>query len=683
MKTQLTSCAFLILFFISSFLFAQKPPIKLGDVSKSDIEMKVYEPDPSADAVVLCDYGYLTFKYNVQEGQWENSLKRTCRIKILNDDGYKWATEKISLYDNNKTEQSISGIKGFSYNIENGKIQKTKLSKDNIFTEKSSKNYKQVKFTMPNVKEGSVIEYSYTIYSNYITTLEQWRFQRSIPVKWSEYKVCIPEYLTYLKNAQGYGSFYKFETSTKSQSISWTSTNRATASLYGSTSGSISKGSVQYKDDVMHWIAKDLPALKDENFVGNYKNYLLSIDFQLSHYKTFSKENHKILSDWSEVIDKFLHTYDNFGPNVKKRSFYKDVTAKIISEYQDPVQRTVAVYNYVSQYMKWNKKYGYIPSENIKKSYQNRTGSCADINALLVSMLRAVEIDADPVIISTVENGLVHPIYPMLSKYNYLIVKASFVDKTVLLDATEKNIPFGLLPYRCLNILGYAVSETNPGWVSLNPSKGRENATMCVFDLDEAGTLKGNITYKKGGYSAMDIRKKLNQVGEEKYVENLKSTSVDWSIAEVNIDAPKEISQPIKEKLQLEIENAAEVMGNMIYINPILCGKIEENPFKQDKRELPIEFIVPFKNNYMFNLVLPDGYVVDELPESINVSTPDKSAILKYVVRVTGNRIQLSHVWQVKKSYYTADKFGELKEFYALLVSKQNEQIVLKKAITN
>ena len=151
----------------------------------------------------------------------------------------------------------------------------------------------------------------------------------------------------------------------------------------------------------------------------------------------------------------------------------------------------------------------------------------------------------------------------------------------------------------------------------------------------------------------------------------------------MNIDAPEAISQPVLEKLQLEVGNAAEVMGNMIYINPIVSGKIAENPLKQDERLLPIEFVVSVKNNYTFNLTLPEGYVVDELPKSINVSTPDKSANLKYMVRVLGNRIQLSHSWQIKESFYTADKFGELKEFYAILVSKQNEQIVLKKVELN
>lgn len=426
-----------------------------------------------------------------------------------------------------------------------------------------------------------------------------------------------------------------------------------------------------------------MPALKDENFVGNYKNYLLSVEFQLSNYRTFSDVNHNRMSDWKGVVSKLLNDYDDFGPNMKKRSFYKDITNQIMSEYQDPLMRAAAVYNFVSQHMKWDDRNGKIPSMNIKKSYGERTGSCADINALLVSMLRAVEIDADPVIISTIDHGLVHPVYPILSKYNYLIVRAKIGDKSILLDATEKDMPFGLLPYRCLNQQGYAISSTSPGWVSLKPTKGKDKTTMCMLTLDEEGLMKGNIMSKNDGYSALNIRKKISRDGEEKYIENIKSTQTDWTIENIEIDVPEIISQPVKEKMQIEVSNGAEAMGNMIYIMPILSGKLDENPLKQEKRKLPIELIVPVKNSFRLTLTIPEGYVVDEIPESISLALPDKSASMKYLIQVTGNMIQLNHFWQIKETFYPQSKFPELKEFYAILVAKQNEQIVLKKVASN
>ena len=137
MKPILNSIFFTSLFIVCTSALAQKPPISLGEVPKEDIEMTEYALDPDAEAVILCDYGYLSFKFNSTEWQWERQLKRVCRIKILNDDGYKWAEESIGLYDNNHIEENISNIKGYTYNLENGKVLKQKLDKKNIFKEKN------------------------------------------------------------------------------------------------------------------------------------------------------------------------------------------------------------------------------------------------------------------------------------------------------------------------------------------------------------------------------------------------------------------------------------------------------------------------------------------------------------------------------------------------------------------
>ena len=144
-----------ILIFLSAICFfaqAQKAPIKLGNVAKEDVEMKVYSLDENADAVVLCDYGYSEFVYNMQSG-WENHLKRICRIKILNDDGYDWATESVVLYHDGKLKESLSQLKGFTYNLENGKRQIHMYSnKENIFFT-FLRHTKNVYYKKNNVKD--------------------------------------------------------------------------------------------------------------------------------------------------------------------------------------------------------------------------------------------------------------------------------------------------------------------------------------------------------------------------------------------------------------------------------------------------------------------------------------------------------------------------------------------------
>ena len=264
-----------------------------------------------------------------------------------------------------------------------------------------------------------------------------------------------------------------------------------------------------------------------------------------------------------------------------------------------------------------------------------------------------------------------------------LIARVKLGDKFVLLDATEKDMPFGLLPYRDLNQRGYAISDTRPGWVDLKPEQGLEKTTQFILTMDASGIMKGSANSKNVGYSAVNIRNNISTNGQEKYVENFKSSHTDWSVENFEIDAPEAIDQPVKEKIQIEVIHAAEAMGNMIYINPIVSGKMDENPLKQESRKFPIEFVVPMKTSYLLSLEIPEGYMIDEIPESVILATPDRTANFKYAIQAIGNKIQLMHTWNINESFYPPEKFKELKEFYAMLVAKQNEQIVLKKIDAN
>jgi transglutaminase-like putative cysteine protease len=680
MKTRHNFIFLTFLLLIPLISFAQKPPIKLGDVTMDEMKMEKYDLDPDAEAVVLCDYGYRAFSFDQNDWQWKHDLKRICRIKILTDEGYDWATESIVLYEYGGLKEDLLQLKGYTHNLENGKIEETKLGKDNIFKEQISDRNQRVKFTMPNVKAGSIIEFQYTITSNYITIIEPWYFQQSIPVKYSEYNIRIPEYLTYFPNSSGYEKFDEYETEQLSNNI--TQMTRSRNSFTGQTT-SVSSNKLSYSDMVTHYIAKDMPALKDEAFVGNSDNYLQSVGYQLSTYRNLNDKVENVIGNWPDIIKNLTVENENFGANMRARSFYKDITDPIMEKYATPEERIAAVYAFVSNYMKWDDRNRYVPSQNIKKTFDDRTGSSADINALLVSMLRAVEVEAEPVIMSTVSNGLVHPVYPLLDDYNYMIAKATVGSNYILLDATEKDMPLGLLPTRCLNQRGYTISSTKPGWVDLHPQKGAEKTIMCMLKVGEDGVLSGTISDKNDGYTGLNIRRKLKLDGEKKYIEDFNSSHTQWSIRDMKIEAPEMISDPVKEIIEVDLSGQGEAMGNMIYIDPIISGKVSENPFKQEERKFPIEFVIPIKYSYMINLEIPEGYVVDELPEQVNIRTSDKSAHLRYLVQLNGNRLQIVHSWGVDKTFYPADSFKELKEFYALLVSKQDEQIVLKKVEAN
>ena len=187
----------------SPIVSAQKSPVKFGDISMADMTMKSYEHDTSAVAVVLVDYGEAVIEERVNTPALK--IKKHVRIKIFKNEGLSYADVIISLYNNGSSHERVTGLKAATYNLENGKITASPLEKTSIFKENVDKNFDNQKLSMPNVKLGSIIEYSYVLDSEFWTSLPSWRFQREkIPTRRSEFWAITPAILFFEKYMTGY-----------------------------------------------------------------------------------------------------------------------------------------------------------------------------------------------------------------------------------------------------------------------------------------------------------------------------------------------------------------------------------------------------------------------------------------------------------------------------------------------
>jgi hypothetical protein len=162
----------------SATCFSQKEPnIKFGKIEAADFERKFYAIDTSAEAVIITDVGSTQIKGN-KKGQFSLEFKRYTRIHILKKSGYDHATVEIPLYKNDELEEELDDLKAVTYNYENGKVVESKLDvKTGVFKDKLNKSRLVKKFTLPNVKEGSIIEYEYKLTSDFLFNLQPWYFQ--------------------------------------------------------------------------------------------------------------------------------------------------------------------------------------------------------------------------------------------------------------------------------------------------------------------------------------------------------------------------------------------------------------------------------------------------------------------------------------------------------------------------
>lgn len=665
-------------FYLATQLAAQdSPKIKFEKVTPEEVRMTVYEQDTTAAAVILYDEGSSEVIYNQTKG-FTLEYQRFVRIKILKQSGTDWGNFSIPLYSSIQNREEIGTIKGITFNFENGKVEKTEMKKDAVFRERENKYWEMIRLSLPAVKTGSVIDLKYSIVSPLLWNLRSWKFQYLIPVKWSQYEVIYPEYFNYNHSSLGYHPLNSQTETTKNASINLTTTTHTNGALVGSGNQRTNE-SIPYRANVFNYTAKDVPALKTEPYLTTLENYTTKLKFELSNIDLTkiggSFKNYT--SSWNEIASGLLLD-DDFGVQIKSANFAKDDIAALTAGKTDEKQKMIALYTFIQQNIKWDKLKSYMPSKSLRKTFNDKTGNSAEINLLLVAMLKESGIEADPVILSTRDNGMVSFVHPTLSDCNYVIARAMINGTAVLLDATEPNLPAGLIPFRCLNGQGRLIKKDHTVEVPLVDSKSVSNTSIDIVLKD--GKFTGTLNSIEGGLNAFYFRESVKDAsGEKEFFEKLKNKSTDIQFDDYTYSNLDSIYKYTEKKYSIVLQNDTETDADIIYFNPVLANRIASNPFTAPTREYPVDYGVPFTDTYQLSLVIPEGYAVEELPQNKSFGLEGKSGSFFYQTSQVGNRIILSMRLNIEKSLFLPAEYQMLKEFYNLLVSKEAEQIVLKK----
>ena len=676
----LTSTLKLLLFLAcaTGALQVQGQAAKFGKVSEEELKMRVYEKDTSAAAVILSDAGYSHFQYS--DG-FKLVFEREIRIKILKKSGYDWADIEVPYYERGSDKENVSGIKGYTYNLVDGKVQKDRLESKAVFDEQMTENWSAKKFTMPNVKEGSVIDVKYTIYSDFFQNMREWEFQKTIPVAWSEYKVQIPEYFDYKLLQQGYLPFYN---STSGKTLDSFNVKRS-----GSTEGSgfntkhepSSVDKVDAPSSANSWVMKDVPALRPEKYITTLSDYQAKIEFELQKVQFPGQSAQIVVGDWEQVTRDLLEE-EKFGVQLNRNGFFKEELAALMAKYKAPESRMEAIHSLIKNKVDWDGKYGKYAFTPIRKVYENKKGSVPEINLLMTSMLLEAGLDAAPVLLSTRENGRAYKGTPMLSKFNYVIAHVRIGDKEYLLDATEPLLAAGNRPVRCLNGEGRLIKKNDQRWVALKPAFIYSKLFSGNISISSNGEMKGTATESIGGYNALYTRKSILEDGEAKFIESFAKKTGDMKVLKPQIKNLNDEANP----LDITYEIAASGSGqenSVIYLNPMLGRGEKENPFKLEERAYPVDFAAPQDETYICNFTLPEGYEMEEVPQGKVLSLPDNGGRFMYVVKQEGNVVKILSKININKPVFYAPEYAYLKEFYNQIITKQAEQIVIKRKAGN
>ena len=661
----------LILAFTTQILVAQNAPITFGDIAIEDLKMTSYSKDSSASAVVLADYGESSLFYNQSDG-FRILFERIARIKILTNDGLDYANFSIPLYKDGGLGEKITSVKGVTYNLENNQIVETKLMNDAVFKEKATENYDIMKFTLPDVKVGSIVEINYKMISDFLSHLQDWEFQSTIPVKWSEYRANIPEFYHYDKYSQGYVPLTIVENEHEPSYIT------LSAKDYFRIEPIATTHRIDFLESRHRWVAADVPAFKPEPFITTPKDYVLKINFELAYRQFPNEPIEQYMGSWAE-LNKTASDSEYLGKHVRGNGFLKKTVEEITRGLSAPEHKVVAINKFIAQNIEWNGQSYKATYGSLRKVLEQKIGNSAEINLLLASMLEKAGFEVFPVLLSTRDHGFVRETIPISTQFNYVVCLAKVDGQLMLLDATDKLLPTGTLPERCLNGNGFVVAADGAyGWVPLkSPTKSRKYF-HAELTLSPSAELRGKVQLEQSGYFGQLGRKAFLSKGESEYVKGLIENRA-WVVEKSEFKNVKEISEGFQENHHVVISDHVVATDNLIYINPFVALQEKENPFKLEKREYPVDYGSPLEKLYICKIPIPDGYLVDELPKSILLKLPNNSAKYAYSLVQSGNTLSLTSNLQINNSLFTQEEYPNLREFYAQVVAKQSEQIVLKR----
>ena len=651
----------LTLIVLTQAVYAQdiEPNLKWGKPTDQELQMTEYPDDKDADAVVLFHntdvyYAFINGNFKVYYG-----IKT--RLKVLKPEGKRMADKKIVFQENESSrlrKESVTGLKATAYNMENGKLVKTKMEHSMMNEERIDKNQKQLKFSVPQVKVGTVIEYEYRIESDYFYNIRDWYAQGDIPVLYTHYELSIPEWFNF--NIEETGS-QRMEAKTDNSPM--------TLYFDGETEN--------ITCNVSSFTGRKLPALKDDDFLWCAEDYGNKVTAELAGIYIPGAVHKNYTTTWTD-IDNQLMDDDEFGGRLKNSSPLKeDIIAAGIPKITDVNERFAAVWQLLMSKVRWNGDYAFW-GKSASKILKEGTGTNADINFLLINMLHDAGIKASPVVMRSRDLGILPLSHSSLKYLNTFVVAIQTSDSTMTyFDSSAEDGYLNVLPANLLVNRARLVKKGGPGeWVNLQTSARGRDVVSIHAQLNTDGLLQGTISSRLYEESAAKLRRTWRNAKDSTEQINKIQEREGIEIKTYQTSSRTDFSPTMDERMTFTKQ--CDAVGDIIYLNPLVSVPLNESPFTAAERSLPIEF--PYKQSEIINttIILPEGYAVEEVPKPTMLKFDGISVRIASILN--GNQLCTQFKYNIEKTFFTAADYQELKAFFDRLTECNKIIVTIKKA---
>ena len=627
----------------------------------SNLNKKKYALDTTAGAIVLYEKG--TARFVPVANGYKMSYKVRRIINILDTTGNR--TAKVRQYYPNSVNNpgQAMNISGTTYRLASNKLVKTELDKNAVKDEKTDKYNSLLSLVMPAATEGCIIDYQFEILSAVYHVMPFWKFQEGIPKLSSEYEVVAPVAYRFNSLIQGGSDFKKYDNEKAAEAdhaASYEIISPATEERYS-----------------MHWVRKNIAALIDEPVITLIENHCESIELQMSGY---NQEN--IYASW-RLFDKDLLTDTYFGEQLlRSNKFLNKLVDSLVKNEQSAIQKARNIFYYVSSHIKCT-SYHYVSCDRgIRDAFDSVSGDNAEINLLLVAMLRKAGLTARPLLLSKAGHLQVTTKFPLSDRFNFVACVADIEGQQYLLDATFPYNKFGELPAYCYNGTARIVDEDG-SFLLLPPYK---IVLRCNYNVDISrvtdSSYEMSIRERYSSFKAANLRYSLqtDSLKLRKFAKDYTSLFRDSvRIISTSVDNLTDLEKDLVIKYTFELSRQR---GDSVDLAAYLIKLYKTNPFVASVRKLPIEFPYRFDLSYTLNVLVPNDFRVVALPSSSTMNAEDNGMAFDHATSydtVAGVITVKSRLLQNGTTFPATD-YEHVKSFIDKYIEEQNKRIVLKKS---
>lgn len=647
---------YIIIFFFSGPIFCtaqERLTADFGNPTQADYDLTTYPADPDATGVVLFESGYYYADVINDYIRLVNVVH--VKIKVLDAKNFEHATIDIPFYKDKSFTEKITHFKAVTHNQQ----VKIFVKEDAVFDTDFSEHWAVRKFTFPNVQDGSILEYTYHTETPYFARLEGWEFQGELPKLYSEFHTKIPGNYNFNKVLYGPHKLYINEASVKKYCFK--------------VPGIADPADCR----VSTYAMKNVPAFKEENFMLSKKNYLSRIAYEMIEYTNLEGITEKFTKTWKDVDKQFKYDKD-FGRQLKYDSYFEEKLPAETLRIADELERATAVYDFIQKTFTWNGNYRTLSDIRVKDAFEKQSGNNSEINFSLYNALTAAGIDAKLVLISTRSNGLPVLLYPVMTDFNFVVVRALINGQSYLLDATNKNTPFGVLPFRDLNVRGRLMDfQEGSSWIDILPYDKNTHYVNAKISAAADGNFTGSVDELHTGHIAVEKREELENSGDLSKAKAKQNRLKRVEVQNYTIENENENSEPLKEAYEIILE--PDLVGDKVYLNLFFIENyFSKNPFVENERAFPIDFGFPVANTYLISIDLKDVYTLETLPANTLLKLSEKQGEVAVAYNLTGTVINIRLSVRLNQHAFSTEAYNGLKQYFAAIATAQSQPIVLK-----